>query len=209
MPPNARPSENPKDIVDGTCKWKPSECSVPRNDLAHVEPKKAKVTMATGKIKPLVIMTAASLVKSVEKASKKSTISKSLIVFIVGKKRLTCPPSLDTSQPADVQGYASMTTISESSAARSFRHSVEIGQVEDENCHACDISPSSTSQLLESSGGSNDNHVKAVSRTISRSSSIIGIYDDLSDKPEEAEGTERGMTHESTHNVANICHSSR
>jgi len=90
-----------------------------------------------------------------------------------------------------------MTTASESLATSSFRCSVKIGQVEDENCHVHNISPSSTSQLLESSGGSNDNHVKAVSRMISRSSSIIDVYDNLSDKPEEAEGTECGMTHES------------
>jgi len=197
MPPNARPSENPEDIVDGTCKQKPLECSVLGNDLANVEPKKAKVTTATGKIKPLVIRTVASLAKSAEKASRKLTISKSLFVFVVRIKRLTCPPSLDTSQPADVQGYASMTTASESLAASLFRCSVKIGQVEDENHHVCNISPSSMSQLLESLDGSDNNHVKAVGRTISRSSSIIDIYDDLSDKPEEAEGTEHGMTHES------------
>jgi len=127
MPPNARPSENPRDIVNGTCKQKPSEHSVLGNDLTHVEPKKAKVTMATGKIKPLVIRTAASLVKSAWKASRKLTISKSLFVFVIRKKRLTCPPSLDTSQPANVQGYASMTTTSELSAASSFRCSIKIG----------------------------------------------------------------------------------
>jgi len=91
LPSNARPSENPEDIVNSTCKWKPSECLVLGNDLAHVEPKKAKATMATGKIKPLMIRTAASLAKSAEKASRKLTISKSLFVFIVGKEKADMP----------------------------------------------------------------------------------------------------------------------
>jgi hypothetical protein len=41
MPPNARPGEDPTDIITGTHKQKPLECSILGNDLAQVEPKKA------------------------------------------------------------------------------------------------------------------------------------------------------------------------
>jgi hypothetical protein len=40
MPPDARPGEDPTDIITGTHKWKPSECSILGNDLAQVKPKK-------------------------------------------------------------------------------------------------------------------------------------------------------------------------
>jgi hypothetical protein len=90
-----------------------------------------------------------------------------------------------------------MTTASRSSAASSLRHSAEIDQVEDEDDHIRDISPSNAS-LIESSDGSNDSHLEIVGRTRSRSSSIIAIDDDaLEEVPDEAE---RGMTHESISN---------
>ena len=76
MPPNARPGEDPADIVDGTRKWKPSERSILGNNLAQVEPKKAKVTTTTGKEKLLVLRAATTLVKSIEKAFRKPTNSK-------------------------------------------------------------------------------------------------------------------------------------
>jgi hypothetical protein len=46
MSPNARPGENPVDIIGGTYKWKPSECSILANDLT---PKRAKTMMTTKK----------------------------------------------------------------------------------------------------------------------------------------------------------------
>jgi hypothetical protein len=82
MPLNARPGEDPTDIIDGTRKRKPSERSILGNDLAQVEPKKAKVTTATGKKKPLVIRAATALgpgplANSEGKAFRKPTKSKS------------------------------------------------------------------------------------------------------------------------------------
>jgi|HubBroStandDraft_1064217.scaffolds.fasta_scaffold578301_2 hypothetical protein len=51
MPPNARPGENPADIIDGTRKRKASERSILSKNPAHIGPKKAKVTTTTGKKK--------------------------------------------------------------------------------------------------------------------------------------------------------------
>jgi hypothetical protein len=87
-----------------------------------------------------------------------------------------------------------MTTASRSSAASSLRQSVEIDQVEDQNYHIRDISPSNASLLVESSDGSDDNEV--VGRTRSRSSSIININDDSSETDED----KHGMTLESISN---------
>jgi hypothetical protein len=82
MSPNARPSENPVDIIDGSCKRKPSERSVLGNDVAIVQPKKAKVTTATGKEKPLVIRAATVVAKSAEKSFRKLTKSKSCMLSL-------------------------------------------------------------------------------------------------------------------------------
>jgi hypothetical protein len=67
MFPNARPGENPADIIDGTSKWKASECSMLAKDLA---PKKAKVTTATDKTNPIVKKAATMMVKSAELVKK-------------------------------------------------------------------------------------------------------------------------------------------
>jgi hypothetical protein len=82
MPPDARPGEDPTDIITGTHKWKPSEHSILENDLAQVEPKKAKVTTATGKKKLLVIRAMMALVKSEENAFRKLTKCKSCIFLL-------------------------------------------------------------------------------------------------------------------------------
>ncbi len=82
MPPSARPGENPTDIINGTCKWKPSEHSILGKDLAQVISKKVKVTTATSKRKLLVIRAATPLAKSVEKAFGKPTKSKSCMFLL-------------------------------------------------------------------------------------------------------------------------------
>jgi hypothetical protein len=93
-----------------------------------------------------------------------------------------------------------MTTAS-SPAASSLRHSVEINQVRDKNPYNHDISPSNMSLLIESPDGSNDDHVKAVGWTRSRSSSFINVNDDSSDDVlVETDEAARGMTHESISN---------
>jgi len=56
MPPSARPGENPADIIDGTRKRKASEHLTLAKDLSPIEPKKAKVTAATGKKKAAAIV---------------------------------------------------------------------------------------------------------------------------------------------------------
>jgi len=65
MPSNARPGENPADIIDGVRKRKASERSTLANDLTPVEPKKAKVT-TTGKNKPVAKKAATIAAKSAE-----------------------------------------------------------------------------------------------------------------------------------------------
>jgi hypothetical protein len=82
MPPNARPSEDPTDIITGTHKQKPSEHLILGNDLAQVKPKKVKVTTATGKKKPLIIRAVTALVKSEENAFRKPTKNKSCIFLL-------------------------------------------------------------------------------------------------------------------------------
>jgi hypothetical protein len=82
MPPNARPGEDPTNIITGTCKQKPSKCSILGNDLAQVKPKKVKVTTATSKKKLLVIRAVMALVKSEENAIRKPTKSKSCMFLL-------------------------------------------------------------------------------------------------------------------------------
>jgi hypothetical protein len=82
MPPNARPSEDPTDIITGTFKQKPLEHLILGNDLAQVEPKKVKVTTATGKKKLLVIRAVMALAKSEENAFRKPTTSKSCMFLL-------------------------------------------------------------------------------------------------------------------------------
>jgi hypothetical protein len=82
MPLNARPGEDPIDIIIGTHKPKPSEHSILGNDLAQVKPKKAKVTTATGKKKLLVIRAMTALAKSEENMFRKLTKSKSCMFLL-------------------------------------------------------------------------------------------------------------------------------
>jgi hypothetical protein len=82
MPPDARPGKDPTDIITGTHKQKPSECSILGNNLAQVEPKKVKVTTATGKKKLLIIRAVMALVKSEENAFRKPTKSKSCMFLL-------------------------------------------------------------------------------------------------------------------------------
>jgi hypothetical protein len=82
MPPDARPSEDPIDIITGTHKQKPSEHSILENDLAQVKPKKAKVTTATGKKKPLIIRAMTALAKSKENVFRKLIKSKSYMFLL-------------------------------------------------------------------------------------------------------------------------------
>ena len=75
--------------------------------------------------------------------------------------------------------------------------------VEDEHGHSRNISPSDTSQVIESSDGSNDDQVETVGRKRPRVSSVIDVDDDSSEEvpvAEETDDAERGMTHESIDN---------
>jgi hypothetical protein len=64
--PNAKPGENPADIVDGTRKRKATECLILAKDLAAVESKKVRLTTGSsaGKKKPVSKKTTTTVVKS-------------------------------------------------------------------------------------------------------------------------------------------------
>ncbi len=91
-----------------------------------------------------------------------------------------------------------MTTTSRSSTASSLGHSIEVNQVEDENNHICDSSPSNTSLFIKSLDGCNDNYIEIIGGSRPRSSFIININNDLLD--EETDEDEDGMTYESISN---------
>jgi hypothetical protein len=91
-----------------------------------------------------------------------------------------------------------MITASGSSTASSLGHSVKVNQVEDENNHIYDNSPSNASLFIESLDGYDDNHMEFVGRSRPRSSSIININDNSLD--EETDKDECGMTYESISN---------
>jgi hypothetical protein len=63
MPPDLdRPGENPADIVDGARKRKATECSIVAKP--HVESKRARLAIATGKKRPVAKRTTTTVVKS-------------------------------------------------------------------------------------------------------------------------------------------------
>ena len=69
-------------------------------------------------------------------------------------------------------------------------------EVEDEDHHSCNVSPSNASQLIESADGSEDDDIGIVSGTRARALSVININNDSSEEVSEVEETdkaERGM----------------
>jgi len=99
-----------------------------------------------------------------------------------------------TSQPANTQRSVSMANASRLLVASSSRHTVEIEEVEDEDSHSRNVSPSNASQLIESLDGSDDDGVEVVGRKRVRSSSVANIDDDSSEEVEETDKAEHGMT---------------
>jgi hypothetical protein len=97
-----------------------------------------------------------------------------------------------------------ITTISGLLTASLLRHSVEVNQVEDENNHIYDSSPSNASLFIKSSDGCNDNYMEFIGRSRPRSSSIININNDSLD--EEIDEDECSMTYKSISNYMLTIH---